>query len=167
MRPSDTDVETTLMVQPPDTNHNGTAFGGWIMAQMDLVAAICATKFLNGDNCVTVCVDDIQFNKPIYVGDIVTLKARVNWTGSTSLEVGVKVFAKTGREDIRHCLSGYLTFVNMGSDFVRWGMAMAGHAYNPRPTKIDNPVVPETEEEKLRWSDAEKRRADRLARKRT
>lgn len=163
MRPADTDVETTLMVQPPNTNHNGTAFGGWIMSQMDLVAAICATKFLEGNNCVTVSVDDIQFNKPIYVGDIVALKARVNWTGRTSLEIGVKVFAKTGAEPARHCLTGYLTFVNMGSGMVR---ALVGHAYQPKPTEITEPVIPESEEEKLRWQDAEQRRTDRLARKR-
>lgn len=149
MRPSDTDVETTLIVQPPDTNHNGTAFGGWIMSQMDLIAAICATRYCKSHSCVTVCVDDIQFNKPIFLGDIVTMKARVNWTGRTSLEVGVKVFAENSNRKT-HCLSGYLTFV---------------HLHEGKPYPI-NPIFPETEEEKLRWNDAEKRRADRLARKR-
>ena len=150
MKPSDTDVETTLMVQPPDTNRHGTAFGGWIMAQMDLIAAICTTKYTGDGNCVTVCVDDIQFNKPIFMGDIVTMKARVNWTGNTSLEVGVKVFAETAGSTFRHCLSGYLTFVQL-KDGKPWPVLA---------------VEPETEQEKLRWNDAEQRRKDRLARRR-
>lgn len=158
IKPSSTDVETTLMVTPPDTNRHGTAFGGWLMAQMDLVAAICATKFLNHPGCVTVCVDDIQFNKPISMGDIVTLKSRVNWTGNSSLEVGVKVFRQctNGTPDYlntpEHCLSGYLTFVHVN----KFG----------RPQKLKTIVKPSTEEEELRWNGAEQRRADRLSRKR-
>lgn len=158
VKPSDTDVETTLMVTPPDTNRHGTAFGGWLMAQMDLIAAICATKFLNNPNCVTVCVDDLQFNKPIGMGDIVTLKARVNWTGNSSLEVGVKVFRQStnGTPDYlnlpEHCLSGYLTFVQV-------------HNGASRPLKLSTVVKPYTEEEEHRWKDAEQRRADRLSRK--
>lgn len=158
LKPSDTDVETTLMVTPPDTNRNGTAFGGWIMSQMDLIAAICATKFLNNPNCVTVCVDDLQFNKPICMGDIVNLKARVNWIGNTSLEIGVKVFKQRTNglpESLNlpeHCLSGYLTFVQLDR--------------SGRPCSLDVMVEPSTKEDELRWKGAEQRRADRLARKR-
>ena len=151
MRPADTDVETTLIVIPPDTNPHGTAFGGWIMSQMDLVAAICTTRFTGNRKCVTAHVDDLQFNIPINLGEIITLKSRVNWVGKSSLEIGVKV-VKDNCDSQVHCLSGFLTFVNIGDD--------------GKPCFIPRSLTCESVDEHRRWADAEQRRKDRLARRR-
>lgn len=151
MRPVDTDVETTLIVTPPDTNVHGTAFGGWIMAQMDLIAAICTGRFTGNRSCVTAQVDDIQFNVPINMGEVVTLKARVNWVGKSSLEVGVKVLKDNHAGQV-HCLSGFFTFVNLDG--------------YKKPCPISSKLELESATDYRRWADAEQRRRDRLARRR-
>lgn len=148
--PSDTDTETAYLVLPPNANPLGNAFGGWLMAQMDLTAGICAKRYCLTP-CVTVCVDDLQFNKPIKVGEVVIIKSRINYVGDTSMEVGIKVF-KEGMSGVRtHCLTGYYTFV----------------AIDDKGCPISVPrIKPKTDEEKKRWSEAKRRKTDRLARKR-
>lgn len=148
--PSDTDIETTHVVLPSNSNMHGHAFGGWLMSQMDLAAAICAQRYCSMP-CVTVCVDDLQFNKPIRVGDIVIIKARINYTGKSSMEIGIKVFKESVRRLRKHCLTGYYTFVAIDDD---------GH-----PISVPS-IAPNSEEEKRRWNEAEQRKQDRLARKR-
>lgn len=109
-------VETTHIVLPPHTNSYGNAFGGQIMAWMDIIAGISAGRYCRGP-AVTVYVDELQFARPILLGDIVILKAAVNWTGKTSMEVGVKVereSPKTGQRE--HCLTGYFTFVAIDAE---------------------------------------------------
>lgn len=104
-------VTSTHIVQPPDTNNYGTAFGGTIMSWMDIAAATVAIRHANKP-CVTASVDNIQFKKPILLGEIVIMEARVNYTGKTSMEVGVDVYSEnplTGKKE--HCLTGYMTFV--------------------------------------------------------
>jgi acyl-CoA hydrolase len=79
---------------------------------MDLTAAICATRRAKGP-CVTVCVEKIEFKKPIFLGDIVTIGANITKIGRTSMEIEIKVIREScespgGRE---HCLTGKMTFV--------------------------------------------------------
>jgi acyl-CoA hydrolase len=158
MYPIDTSVETTHVVLPPDTNHYGNAFGGTIMSWMDIIAAICAHRYCKGA-CVTVCVDELQFKKPIKLGDIVTLKARINHTGTTSMEVGIRVERESFELDEdgcykhptkTHCLSGYFTFVALDEQG------------QPRPVE---PIRPRDPIDIKRNKAAESRRRDRLARK--
>ena len=109
--PKDSAVEATHLVLPPDTNVHGTAFGGRIMEWMDIAASIAAGRHC-GTLTVTVAVDDLHFARPIRMGDVVMVRASVNHTGKSSMEVGVRV----DREDAytrqrEHCLSGYFTFV--------------------------------------------------------
>src|SRR5690606_4823582 len=86
----DTVTIKTSLVFPPDANHLGTLFGGKLMAYIDDVASIAAIKFARNP-VVTASTDSVDFIKPIRIGDAVTLKAMVTWTGRTSMEVFVKV----------------------------------------------------------------------------
>ena len=120
-------AEMTEIVMPGDTNHLGTCFGGKIMSWIDMVAAIAANRAVG--TVVTASVDSIQFKKPIKVGDVVTLKACVNETWNSSMEVGVAIFVQSpeprikmsfeGKDDVIYTALGkpeqvckaYLTFV--------------------------------------------------------
>ncbi|MCP2621203.1 acyl-CoA thioesterase, partial [Candidatus Aminicenantes bacterium AC-334-E05] len=118
---------------------------------MDVAAAMSAMKH-SGRTVVTVSVDHIDFLSPIKMGQIIVIKASVNYVHRTSMEVGVKVWAedfKTGRKT--HTSSAYFTFVALDE--------------SGKPTPVPK-IIPETEEEKRRYREAEKRREERLARKR-
>ena len=147
LAPSESEVETTYTVLPPDTNHHGTAFGGKIMQWMDITAGIAAVRHCR-EPVVTVAVDDMHFAQPIRLGDVVILKACVNHTGRTSMEVGVRV----ERENIKtrereHCLTGYFTFVAVDE--------------NSRPIPVP-PLEPSNPNEKRRYANGESRRQQRL-----
>ncbi len=149
-RPADSAVEATHLVLPPDTNHHGTAFGGIIMQWMDVAAGIAAARH-SRTQVVTVAVDDLVFARPIRLGDVVILRAMVNFAGNTSMEVGVRVEREDEKTRAReHCLSGYFTFVAIDA---------AGC-----PQKVPA-VLPESADEKRRFGAAERRRRNRLARK--
>ena len=152
LHPADSVVETTYTVLPPDTNHHGTAFGGKIMQWMDITAGIAAARHC-GEPVVTVAVDDLHFARPIRLGEVVILKAAVNHTARTSMEVGVRV----ERENIKtrereHCLSGYFTFVSVDDE--------------GRPTAV-SPLEPLTADDIRRHDNAAKRRQKRLDRRST
>lgn len=109
--PTDSGTVATHLVLPGDTNAHNTAFGGKIMQWMDITASVAAMRHC-GTPCVTACVDDLSFARPIRMGDIVILKACVNYTGRTSMEVGVRVESENPQTHERHhALSGYFTFV--------------------------------------------------------
>ena len=114
---------------------------------MDRTAAVAAIRHARAA-CVTVSVDRVDFREPIHVGDLVIMKASVNFVGRTSMEVGVRVES----EDMigasrRHTNSCYLTFVAVDAD--------------GRPVEIP-PVTPETAIEKRRYAAAQRRRKRRL-----
>jgi acyl-CoA hydrolase len=146
-RPNESSVETTHVVQPPDTNSHGTAFGGRIMQWMDIAAGIAAWRHCGGP-VVTVAVDDLHFAEPVRLGDVVSIRAQVNHVGRSSMEVGVRVEreeAKSGRR--HHCLTGFFIFVGVDE--------------RGRPIPVP-PVEPVTEDEKRRFNNATRRRAHRL-----
>jgi len=149
--PSASVVETTHMIQPPDTNSHGTAFGGRIMEWMDIAAAISAMRH-SQSAVVTLAVDDLHFAQPIKLGNVVRILASVNYVGTTSMEVGVRV----ERENIKtknyeHCLTGYFTFVALDEE--------------SKPTHVPG-LQPQSETETRRYHNAEIRRGLRLARAR-
>lgn len=132
---------------PQDANILGHVFGGVILGMMDKTAAVAA--FRHGRlNCVTASIDRVDFREPIHVGDLVLMKASVNFAGRTSMEVGVRVEAEdllTGSR--RHTNSCYLTFVAIDR--------------NGRPTDI--PMIrPESDDEVRRFEAAQARRRRRL-----
>ena len=103
-------IFTELML-PSHRNFSGKIHGGYILNLMDQIAFACASKH-SGHYCVTASVDKVDFLKPIEVGELITLKASVNYTGNTSMVIGVRVEAeniKTG--NIKHCNSSYFTMV--------------------------------------------------------
>ncbi|MDP7039832.1 MAG: acyl-CoA thioesterase [Myxococcota bacterium] len=149
--PEQSAVETTHVVLPPDTNSHGTAFGGKIMQWMDIAAGIAAGRHAQGP-VVTVSVDDLHFARPIKMGNIVLVRAQVNYTGRTSMEIGVRVESEEASTGAReHCLSGYFTFVAVDDQGAPKAVAK---------------LVPQCDEDQRRFDNAEERRKDRLNRRR-
>lgn len=104
-------IKMTQLMLPSHSNFSGKIHGGYILNLMDQVAFACASKH-SGHYCVTASVNRVDFLNPIEVGDLVNLKASINYTGNTSMVVGLRVEAEniqTG--NIKHCNSSYFTMV--------------------------------------------------------
>jgi uncharacterized protein (TIGR00369 family) len=115
-RPTDSDTSITELMVPAYANFGGKIHGGYLLSLMDKVAYACATKHAE-NYCVTVSVDNVDFLQPVDVGDLVTMMARVNYVGRTSLVVGIKVTAENFRDQIsRHTNTSYFTMVAKGED---------------------------------------------------
>jgi acyl-CoA hydrolase len=140
-------INMTELVLPHHANQLGILLGGQLMHWIDICAALCASKH-NQEICVTASVDRIDFHHPIIVGNAVTLSASVNRVFTTSMEIGVKVYAENFKEGTKiHTHTAYLTFVAIGSD--------------GKPVKAI-PVLPESDDEKRRYEEALQRRDARL-----
>ena len=101
----------TQLMLPSHSNFRGFIHGGYVLSLMDQVAFACASKH-SGHYCVTASANKVDFLNPIEVGDLLTLKASINYTGRTSMVVGLRVESeniKTGI--IKHCNSSYFTMV--------------------------------------------------------
>lgn len=104
-------VSITELMLPSHSNFSGKIHGGHILNLMDQIAFACASKH-SGFYCVTASVNKVDFLNPIEVGDLVTLKASINYTGRTSMVVGLRVESeniRTGKT--KHCNSSYFTMV--------------------------------------------------------
>jgi acyl-CoA thioesterase YciA len=101
-----------VMMMPRDTNALGTIFGGVILAQIDLAAAIEAHLYHAG-KVVTVAMDQIVFREPVFVGDLVSFFTKTERVGRTSITIGVSVWAQraTDREAIVHVTEASVTLV--------------------------------------------------------
>lgn len=96
---------------PSHSNFSGKIHGGFILNLMDQVAFACASKH-SGHYCVTASVNKVDFLNPIEVGELVTLKASVNYTGRTSMVVGLRVESENIQQGfVKHCNSSYFTMV--------------------------------------------------------
>ena len=141
--PSESSVTTVRLMMPTDANILGNVFGGAIMRYMDEVAAIVASSHA-GKNCVTASIDRMNFYAPVYVGNLLVLKASVNYVGKTSMEVGVRIEAQDMVSGATvHTGSCYLTYV-----------ALDGRG---KPSPV-TPVSPSTPAEKRRFNQAVARR---------
>lgn len=110
-RPIDSEIQLGLLMQPEHANHGGNIFGGYLLSLMDQAAFACASKHAQC-YCVTASVNTVNFRTPINVGDFLTLKARVNYTGGTSMVIGMRVEAENLIEgSVRHSNSSYFTMV--------------------------------------------------------
>ena len=103
-------VEMTQLVLPHNANNRGTAFGGQVMAWIDIAAAVAAARHANGA-VVTASVDAVDFVRPIERGHVVVLKAQVNYVGRSSLEIGVRVEGEVFGGGRYHATTAYTTFV--------------------------------------------------------
>jgi acyl-CoA hydrolase len=148
---SDSAVVLARQMEIPDANLAGNVHGGTIMKMVDTAAGLAAAKHCGG-LAVTAQMDEMSFLEPVYLGDLVTVRAMVNEAFRTSMEVGVRVEAEsisTGRKV--HTSSAYLVFVALDREG------------NPREVPG---VVAENEEQRQRQHEAKLRREARLARKR-
>lgn len=138
----------SMVMGPNDANTMGNVHGGVIMRQIDNAAGVAAKRHAR-HNAVTASIDRLDFHHPCYIGDVLTLRASVNLTGRTSMEVGVRAEAENpATGETRHIASAYLTFVALGED--RKPVAVPG-------------ILPETDEEVRRRQEAADRRNARLA----
>jgi uncharacterized protein (TIGR00369 family) len=115
-RPSDSDTTITELMIPSYANFGGKIHGGQLLSLMDKAAYACAAKHA-GTYCVTVAVEGVHFLAPVDVGDLVSLQARVNYTGRTSMVVGIRVTAEKVREGlVNHTNTSYFTMVAKDDD---------------------------------------------------
>ncbi|GJM27698.1 MAG: acyl-CoA thioesterase [Cyclobacteriaceae bacterium] len=101
----------TQLMLPSHSNFRGYIHGGYVLSLMDQVAFACASKH-SGHYCVTASVNKVDFLNPIEVGDLLTLKASINYTGRTSMVVGLRIESENIKSGIiKHCNSSYFTMV--------------------------------------------------------
>ena len=137
----------TYYMLPTDANNAGNVHGGVIMRHVDEVGGMVAMRH-SRRRVVTASIDRMDFLKPVYVGNLLILKAALNYLGKTSMEVGVRVESEdlnTG--NITHTGTAYVTYVALDED--------------GNPTRVQ-PIIPETDEEKIRYVEAKARRQKRL-----
>ncbi len=133
-----------------DANNYGDVHGGVIMRAVDEAGAVAAVRHSSGP-AVTAFMDQMAFLEPVKLGDLLTTQAQVNWTGRTSMEVGVRVTVqRMGVEGEIHVSSAHLVFVAIDAE--------------GRPRQVP-PILPGTERDRMRFQEAEIRRATRLERR--
>ena len=141
--PADSEATVSELMMPHQVNNLGHVFGGVLLSMVDRAAAVSAMRHA-GTAAVTVSIDRVDFKEPIYTGELVTCRARVNYVGRTSMEVGVEVTAEnllTGTK--RHTNTCLLTFVAID----------AGHRPCPVP-----PLDLRTPEDERRYHEGRRRR---------
>ena len=149
-------VEMAQAMFTSDANQAGNVHGGTIMKLIDTAAGIAAIRHCR-TNVVTASMDRLDFYKPVFVGELVILRASINYVGTTSMEIGVRVEAEeimTGK--VRHTNSAYLTMVSLDE--------------NRKPMTVPE-ITPQTDDEKRRFEDgrarAKRRRELRKRRNKT
>jgi acyl-CoA hydrolase len=133
----------TVLMTPDTANFAGNVHGGTILKLLDQAAYACASRYA-GRYVVTLSVDQVMFRQPIHVGELVTFLASVNHTGTSSMEVGIKVIAEDIRSrTVRHVNSCFFTMVAVDDE------------RKPAPVP---PLQPTTPDERRRHAAAELRR---------
>ncbi len=143
-------VTLSQLMHPEHANLLGNVHGGWIMKLVDEAGALACMRHAQ-KKVVTVAIDSMTFRQPIRIGDLIILNAEVTYTGKTSMEVEVQVLAEnpvTGEQI--HTNNAYLVYVALDDE--------------GRPTSVPA-LVTETEEEKARMAQAQKRQAYRISQK--
>jgi acyl-CoA hydrolase len=147
-RVSESALVTSHPMMPQDANFQGNVFGGVIMKHIDEIAGSVAAIHTR-KNCVTASIDQMNFYEPVYIGNLLILKASINYVGHTSMEIGVRIEARDPLTDkFTHTGSSYLTFVALDE--------------KGKPAIVPD-IIPETDTEKRRYAEAKERRARRLA----
>ncbi len=150
--PSHSRVSLASMMHSTEANLLGNVHGGEIMKLVDTTAGAVAARH-SGGPAVTAFMDEMAFLHPVHVGDIVRTLAQVNWVGTSSMEIGVRVEAQpwgSASDEPLHVASAYVVFVAIDDDG------------RPRPVPT---LVPENAEEERRLREADIRRHHRLARR--
>ncbi|PWA05450.1 acyl-CoA thioesterase [Flavobacterium psychrotolerans] len=122
-------ITISQLMLPSHSNFNGKIHGGYILSLMDQIAFACASKY-SGSYCVTASVDTVDFLGPIEIGELVTLKASVNYVGKTSMVIGIRVDSENIQSgEIKHCNSSYFTMVakdKFGNSVAVPGLVLSG-----------------------------------------
>ncbi len=147
MEPGSSTLSMTVLMTPDNANFSGNVHGGTLLKHLDEVAYACASRFA-GSYVVTLSVDQVTFRQPIHVGELVTFLASVNYTGRTSIEVGIKVITENIRDKlVRHTNSCFFTMV----------------AIDDQGQSIEVPTLtPVSEDQIRRFANAQERRAIRV-----
>ncbi len=133
----------TVLMTPDMANFSGNVHGGTILKLLDQAAYACASRYA-GRYVVTLSVDQVMFRQPIHVGELVSFLASVNYTGTSSMEIGIKVVTENIREQVvRHANSCFFTMVAVDDE--------------GRPTPVP-PRTPSTADERRRWDAAIERK---------
>jgi acyl-CoA hydrolase len=133
----------TVLMTPDMANFAGNVHGGTILKFLDQVAYACASRYA-GRYVVTLSVDQVMFREPIHVGELVTFLAAVNHTGTSSMEIGIKVLAENIRtQAMRHANSCFFTMVAVDDE--------------RKPVAVP-PLRPFSAEEKRRFAAAQVRK---------
>ena len=141
-------LSMTVLMTPDTANFSGNVHGGHILKLLDQAAYACASRYA-GAYVVTMSVDQVTFRQPIHVGELVTFLAAVNYTGRSSMEIGIKVIAENIRnQEVRHVNSCFFTMVAVGDD--------------RKPVPVP-PLRPATPDEERRFEEARGRKELRLA----
>jgi len=144
----DSETIMTELVMPNDTNPMGNLMGGNLMKWMDIAGSICASNHSEAQT-VTVAVDNITFQKPIHLGDVVTIKAMVSRAFTTSVEIYIEVYATDVKGfNQRKCNHAYFSFVALNSE-------------TKKPTPVPK-LIPLSDEEIKRCESAIRRKEIRL-----
>ncbi len=143
MEPANTQLTMTVLMTPDMANFSGNVHGGTLLKYLDEVAYACASRYA-GRYVVTLSVDQVIFREPIHVGELVTFLASVNYSGTSSMEIGVKVVTENIREkSVRHTNSCFFTMVAVDD--------------SGKPTAVP-PLQPQSADEKRRFKQAQQRR---------
>jgi len=143
-------VKMSILMTPDKANFAGNIHGGAILKHLDEIAYACASRYC-GHYVVTLSVDKVLFKHPVHVGELVTFLASVNYTGRTSMEIGIKVIAEDViKRTVKHTNTCYFTMVAVGED--------------GKPTEIP-PFTPTDEIQQRRYDDAKLRRELRMKNK--
>jgi acyl-CoA hydrolase len=141
------EVTLAQVMLPDDANPRGNVHGGTLMKLADSAGGVCATRHTR-QRVVTVAVDSMTFEQPVYVGNLLVLHACITWTGRTSMETEVVIRAEDALSgDVRHISTAYFVYV-----------ATDEHG-RPAPVR---PLEITSAEQQRRWHMAEQRRAKRL-----
>lgn len=148
-RVSESTTEQTHCIRYPHLNGLNRLFGGQLLSWIDEVGALAARRHC-GQDVITVCIDNLYFKSGAYLNDMITLIAKVTYTGNTSLEVRVDTY-REDHEGIRYSINrAYMVMVAIGED--------------GKPTKVPE-LIPETISEKMEWESAVKRKELRMKRR--
>jgi uncharacterized protein (TIGR00369 family) len=144
----DSRVRIAQLMQPEHANNHGNVHGGWIMKLMDEAGALACMRHAQS-RVVTVAVDRMVFRQPIKLGDLVTFTAEVSYVGKTSMEAQVDVTAENPISgECVYTNSAFFVYVALGED--------------DKPRNVP-PLIPETEEQRIRMIEGEERKKARLA----
>jgi len=146
--PRNSEALVSELMMPNQVNNHGNVFGGVLLSMVDRAAGVSAMRH-SGRPCVTVSIDRVDFKEPIFTGELVTCRARVNYVGRTSMEIGVRVEAEnllSGTK--RHTNTCYLTFVAIDADH--------------RPVPVP-PLKLENEEDEKRFREGKRRKEVKMA----